>query len=196
MTAIREIQLKNTTRKRVLVLTQLLRGSWKKSVESVFETGKHLKELKELLPRKHFTAHIKSTIGLSEKHAMRIIAVYERFGKLRTDILLNAKPTVLYQLAYTCTDSQISALKQGHAIQTASGKKSISQLKVSDLIKPKKIKKIELSRELATFFEETQDEISRFEKIITNRKPLIERLAIKETVKETMECLRSFNQKL
>lgn len=193
MTATSNLKQSKTTEKRVSELTLKLKTHWKKSTEAVLETGKCLHELKQLLPRKDFIAHVKKEIGISEKHAMRIIAVYLKFGKSKCEQLLNSKPTILYQLAYVCTDSQLGAIIKGQAIQTASGKKSLPQLKVGDLIRHKKI---DHSREIATFLEETQDEISRFEKIIVNRKILSNRMTLKESVTETMKCLRNFNQKL
>lgn len=190
MTAASNLKLPKSTEKRVSELTQILRTHWKKSTEAVLEVGKCLHELKQLLLRKDFIAHVKKEIGLSEKHAMRLIEVYRKFGNHKSMDLLNARPTVLYQLAYTCSESQISALASGRRISTRNGNKNISQIKVGDICGPKKRLKFELERDLATFFEETQDELSQFKKLILQKKNLNERAAIKATAKETMECLK------
>lgn len=177
-------------------MTLKLKTHWKKSTEAVLETGKCLLELKQLLPRKEFIAHVKNEIGISEKHAIRMIEVYQKFGNCKTADLLKASPTVLYQLAYTGSEAQISALVSGNQIPTRNGNKNISQIKIKDISKTKRRPKVELERELATFFEEIQDNLSVFNSRLSLKKNIIERAALKTSALETSKCLKNFSASL
>lgn len=192
MTAITENHQSKIHKTKVSALTKKLRDHWKKSTQEIIEVGKCLHDLKALLPRAQFISHIHAAIGISEKHAMRMIEVYRRFGKSKSKELINTKPTVLYNLAYSCSDDQISQLNQDKKIRTASGYRSLSQIKVSDIVKRKKVEKENFERDLATFFEEFQDDLLDYRRSIQRRK-LQERAALKTTINETITCLKDFS---
>ncbi|UXR65655.1 hypothetical protein EZJ49_05255 [Bdellovibrio bacteriovorus] len=123
---------------------------------------------------------------------MRLIQTYVKFGECKNVEILNAKPTVLYELAYRCADAQLAELKCGKRLQVGFSLRGTSSLKVKDVVR-RKLEKIPLERELATFLEKTQDEISRFHRVIISKNALDERVALKETAKETMKCLKELS---
>lgn len=190
MTATSKFRLSKDDKLRVSKLTQNLRGSWKKCVEAILESGQYLQDLKELLPRRSFVSHIKTEVGLSEKHAMRIIVVYQKFGKHKNPDLKNASPTVLYKLAYHCTDAQILAINRGKKVKTANGYKLVSQIRGRDFPTPKVKRQVNLDRDLATFLEGIQDEVLVFKRRFSDGCQVNERLQLRETLKETTQCLK------
>lgn len=193
MTVKTEFKIGKVDQTKVFALTKKLKDHWKKTAQEIIEVGKCLHELKEILPRSQFVSHVHTTIGISEKHAMRIIEVYRRFGKAKSIALIKAKPTVLYHLAYSCNEEQISQLIQGKKIKTASGYRSLSQINVADVVRKKLIRREDFERQLATFFEEFQDDLLDYRKSIKKGRKLQERQALKETINETIACLENFN---
>lgn len=193
MTVTSNFKLSKATEKRVSELTLKLKTHWKKSTEAVLEVGKCLHELKQLLPRKDFIAHVKKEIGISEKHAMRLIEVHLRFGKHQSKFVLGVQPTVLYQLAYSCSDRQVQALVDGKKIKVGGVYKTATQICTKDFVPPKRKVKIEIDREMATFFEEFQDGLNSFSRALKKRTSLKESVALKETINETIKCLKNFN---
>ena len=190
MTATSNLKLSKTTEKRVSELTLKLKTNWKKTTAAVLETGKCLHELKQLLPRKDFIAHVKKEIGISEKHAMRLIRAHSVFGNRKTAIVLSTKPTILYEVARVIDEAQIDSLSRGRRVKIGGGSRSLGQIKTRDLHRRPNYSQ-DLERKIVTCLEVFQDEIVQLQRLVRRHRLINNKIAVRASIQESVACLKN-----
>lgn len=130
--------LNTDDRKRVFVITEKVKGSWKKTVESLLAVGEGLSQLKELMPYKLYLDHIRQEFGLSEPQAWRLVSVWQKFGGSKSSKVLESKISTLYLLSTAPDLKKVETLAAGGKVLVGGKRKSIDEITVAEATKLKK----------------------------------------------------------
>lgn len=122
-------------RKQVAQITNDVRASWKRTVESILAVGKGLTQLKELMPYRLYLSHIRREFGLNECQAGRLTSVWQKFGGARSSKVLEAKISTLYLLSTAPDLRKVETLASGGKVLVAGKRKGIEEITVADATK-------------------------------------------------------------
>lgn len=125
-------------RKRVSQITEKVRSSWKRTVESLLAVGEGLSQLKELMPYKLYLEHIRQEFGLSEPQAWRLVSVWQKFGGSKSSKVLESKISTLYLLSTAPDLKKVETLAAGGKVLIGGKRKSIDEITVAEATKLKK----------------------------------------------------------
>jgi hypothetical protein len=100
--------LDEITRAFLLRKTDETRGLLKRTAQNIVLIGRHLQEVKGVLPYGHFLAWLHAEFAMTERHARNFMHVAARFGD-RSEIISDLSVTVIYELAAPSTSEAVIA---------------------------------------------------------------------------------------
>lgn len=196
-------EISKSIEQRVVRLKAQINSGWKKSVAGILEMAASLTELRELVERQTFLEIINSEIGMSEVQALRLIKVHLRFGKTKSCILLESRPSTLYLLAASADLDLVERLAKGKAVLVAGKRKRLDEITVreaarihSRTTRSRKLQsRADDHRRLATLCEGLVDWTTSFK---AQRHPIEGRTIglLKNYIKEAQKCLAAAEQLL
>ena len=89
--------------------TQAIQTGMANIIQNLFEIGKHLTHVKELLEHGTFRTWFEQEFGLKERKAQHLMNIYRRLGT-KVTIFRQLKPTALYHLAMPSTPEAAIAI--------------------------------------------------------------------------------------
>ncbi len=189
----------------IKVLTQQIDQSFRETARSVFQIGRCLHRLKELMPHKEFLELVETRWNMSHMSAHRLITTFLTFKQKQSRILLTSKPSVLYIISTLDNPQQIAALAAGKKIEVNGSMKTISQLTVKDAQSIKKKSKAALIRndanhdkriaeklheEIATAFERLDDLATTIKRLKDQGVQISKKEELKDYLVLTIENLK------
>lgn len=183
----------------VEALTEKIIACYRRTTAELVVIGGCLKKLKQIMPYKEYVAHVEGVLGMSATQAVRLISLFEKLDGRTNDVVLGAKPAVLYVLVESKA-KDVDRLIDGREITLNGERKTVADLTLKEAkkltAKKKYEPKWEIEREIATLFEEMIDECAFYileakaVKSIPNRSLLI------AYVKEVQSCLAQLEKVL
>lgn len=189
----------------VKILTHQIDQSFKETARSVFQIGRCLHRLKQLMPHKDFLELIETRWNMSHMSAHRLITTFMTFKEKQSRALLSSKPSVLYIISTLDNPRQIAELAAGKKVEVSGTLKTINQLTVKEAkgIKEKaklSNKQIESNRdrklaeslheEIATAFERLDDLAKLIQRFNDQKIEIQKKEELKDYLVLTMESLK------
>lgn len=153
-------------------LTHQIDRSFKETARSVFQIGRCLHQLKQLMSNDDFLKLAETRWNMSRMSAHRFVTCYLTFKDKKSRALLGAKPSVMYIISTLDDPQKVAALAAGKKVQVCGEMKTIDQLTVKDARRIKETSKSavvhteaggkkrrvdKLHEEIATAFESLDD---------------------------------------
>ena len=193
-------------------LTKLVKSHWSKSVENLIQVGKCLHQLRGLLDRQEYVAHLSKNFSMSEMQAHRLEKLYLNFSTKASVHVLSAKPSVLYALMSSANPKQINTLASGGKIKISGQFKKLEELNVKDMSSIAKKKAIDpfdvdenevdskkaenAHRRLVTLVEEISNWVEDLNRFQEQGIEIKERTLVKMYIGETIICLKELSKKI